>query len=464
MKRNFFLYLMIGFTTTLVVMVVFSLISFQRMNTMIRYSNQVEHTYKVMGTLKSLSDVITEAETSIRGFVITKDSSYLVPMDQIKSEYKGLVTELGKLITDNPRQENRLAMIRSTLQLRIQLLESLEQSVDADSSQKDILQRVAKGRDLMASFKENLALMEAEEQHLLKERFQQKERFQKLTPRTFRIVTAIVGIVFLASFILLVKAMLDRFRFQQELQEQLLSLKQSNDELTQLAFAASHDLQEPVRKIRTFSDRLKIRQKDRLDEEGQMILSRIDASGKKLQGMLEDISTYMNLLEWKEKEVLISTKKLWEEVVNEQQDRINKLKATIEIGNLPDLHIYPEQVYTMFKALLDNALWYHKEDVPPVISITHHEVDVNELNVKGLPTLQKHYHAITIQDNGIGFENEYKEKVFQLFRRLHSQEERSGKGIGLAICQRVMANHNGVIDAFAEVNQGAAFTMYFPKD
>ena len=464
MKRNIFLYLMIGFTTTLIGMVIFSLLSFQRMNSMIRYSDQVEHTYQVIGQLKSLSDLISGAETSMRGFVITRDSSYAVSMDSVRNQYTQILGELATLVSDNKLQQNRLAMIRSTLQLRLQLLESLEYSMENDSSQRVILQRVAKGRDLMASFHENLNLMEADETALLKQRFEQKERFQRLTSRSFRTAAAIVGFIFLGFFILLVKAILDRFRFQQQLQEQLLSLKQSNDELTQLAFAASHDLQEPVRKIRTFTDRLRIRQKDNMDGEGQMILERIDASGKRLQGMLEDISTYMNLLEWEEEAVPVSIKKLWEEVLAAEQPRIQELQATISLGDMPDLEIYPAQVKKMFHALLDNALTYNKEGKAPVISITHQEVDVKDIGIKSLPTLQKHYHAITIQDNGIGFENEFKEKVFQLFRRLHTQEERSGKGIGLAICQRVMANHNGVIDAHALVNKGAAFTMYFPKD
>lgn len=464
MKRNIFLYLMIGFTTTLIVMVIFSLLSFQRMNSMIRYSNQVEHTYKVIGSLKSLSDLISGAETSMRGFIITRDSSYIVPMDSVRREYNQNLLELGQLVSDNRRQQNRLAMIKSTLQLRLQLLESIESSIENDSSHHSILQRVAKGRDLMASFHENLDLMEAEEAGLLDQRFQQKERFQKLTSRTFRTAAAIVGIIFLGFFVLLVKAMLDRFRFQQELQEQLLSLKQSNDELSQLAFASSHDLQEPVRKIRTFTDRLRIRQKERLDEEGKMILDRMDVSGKRLQGMLEDISTYMNLLEWKEEAVPMNIRKLWEEVLSEDQERINETGASIAIGEMPDLEVYPSMVKKMFRALLDNALTYHKEGVNPIVIITHKELNVNDIKVKGLPTLQKHYHAITIEDNGIGFENDFKEKVFQLFRRLHTQEDRSGKGIGLAICQRVMANHNGVIDAHAVVNKGAAFTMYFPKD
>lgn len=464
MKRNIFLYLIIGFTTTLITMVVFSLISFQRMNDMIRYSTQVEHTYEVMGKMKSLSDVITEAETAVRGYVITQDTSYLISMNQVRAEYEVLLEDMRVLTADNPRQKIRMAMIQSTLQLRVHLLESLTQAVQQNSGRKAILQRVAKGRDLMESFKDDLQLMEMEEQKLLNERHAQKERYQKLTPRTFRMVSGIVGVVFLVSFILLIKAMLDRFKFQQELQEQLLALRQSNDELTQLAFAASHDLQEPVRKIRTFTDRLQLKQRDRLDDEGKMILTRIDASGKKLQGMLEDISTFMNLQEKNERPVLIDTRRLWEECAIEYATVISHTNAVLDIGDLPELELYPSQAKIMFKALLDNALAYRKFGEAPFITVRSKIVEVNQLEVDRLPTLQKHYYAITIEDNGIGFDNEFKIKVFQLFRRLHTQEDRSGKGIGLAICQRVMANHNGAIDVLAETGRGAAFTLYFPKD
>lgn len=464
MKRNIFLYLMIGFTTTLVIMVIFSLISFQRMNSMMRYSSQVEHTYKVMGHLSGIGNTITSIESSMRGFVITKDSTYILTRDSLKHRYNQHLEQLRQLIEDDSQQKIRLAMIRSTVQLRLQLLESMDIYVDMDANRPEILKRVAKGRELMTSFREILNLMQKEEEELLKKRFEQKERFKQLTSQGFRAVAAIVGIIFLAFFVLLVKAILDRFKFQQELQEQLLSLKQSNDELTQLAFAASHDLQEPVRKIRTFTDRLRLRQQDRLDEEGQMILSRIDASGKRLQDMLIDISTYMNLLESESTTTRVSLKNLWEEIIAEEAVRIHKLKATVVVGNMPVLEVYPEQIRKMFRALLENALSYNKEDVSPIITITHREVDQKEIDVKGLPNLQQHYHAITIEDNGIGFDNEYKVKIFQLFRRLHTQEDRSGKGIGLAICQRVMANHNGVIDAYGDVTKGAAFTLYFPKD
>lgn len=463
MKRNFFIYLMVGFTTTLVVMVVLSLTSFQQMNTMFRYSNQVEHTYDVMGQMKTLSDIMSEAESSVRGFVITKDSSYLGPLGVVKKEYPLIIKQLEELTADNSLQMNRLAMIRSTLQLRVSILESLPVLVQQGAGQDVILQRFAKGRDLMDSFKENLGIMEQEEARLLEERSRQKEKFQRLTPRLLRIVSAIVGVLFMASFIFLVRAILDRFRFQQELQEQLIVLKQSNDELTQLAFAASHDLQEPVRKIRTFVDRLQLRQKSRLDQEGQQILERVDAAAQKLQGMLEDISTYMNLLESTEQVREVSLHKIWMNVVKEMDPQIKDAGATVAVGALPDLEVYPTQVKLMFRALLDNALRYRNPDVPPIITVSSVEVKTEDVEVKGLSSLQRHYYAITIQDNGIGFDNEFKDKIFQLFRKLHVQEGLSGKGLGLAICQRIMANHNGKIDAFASTERGAAFTLYFPR-
>jgi signal transduction histidine kinase len=464
MKRNIFLYLIIGFTTTLIVMVVFSLISFKRMNDMIHYSTQVENTYQVLGKLRNLSDIITEAEAAVRGYVITKDSSYLFPMDSVRALYVDVLNDLRELNPGNSRRESRIAMLQSTIQLRLYMLESLKFAVGQEASPESILDNVTKGRNLMASFKNDLDLMEREEQELLHERFTQKERYQKLTPRTFRIVSGVVGLIFLISFTLIVKAMLDRFRFQQELQEQLLAIKQRNDELTQLAFAASHDLQEPVRKIRTFTDRLLIRQQDRLDEEGKMILSRVDYSAKKLQGMLEDISTFMSLQEENEKIQLTDTRKLWEEAIRDYANLIADTKAEIEISDLPWLELYPMQTKIMFKALLDNSLAYRKVDESPKIRISAKVVEGADLKIDHLPSLQKHYHAITIEDNGIGFDNAFKLKVFQLFRRLHTQEDRSGKGIGLAICQRVMANHNGAIDVFAEPGRGAAFTLYFPKD
>ncbi|HEY8398467.1 MAG TPA: CHASE3 domain-containing protein [Flavihumibacter sp.] len=464
MKRNIFLYLIIGFTTTLIVMVVFSLISLKRMNDMIHYSTQVENTYQVLGKLRNLSDIITEAEAAVRGYVITKDSSYLFPMDSVRALYVDVLNDLRELNPGNSRRESRIAMLQSTIQLRLYMLESLKFAVGQEASPESILDNVTKGRNLMASFKNDLDLMEREEQELLHERFTQKERYQKLTPRTFRIVSGVVGLIFLISFTLIVKAMLDRFRFQQELQEQLLAIKQRNDELTQLAFAASHDLQEPVRKIRTFTDRLLIRQQDRLDEEGKMILSRVDYSAKKLQGMLEDISTFMSLQEENEKIQLTDTRKLWEEAIRDYANLIADTKAEIEISDLPWLELYPMQTKIMFKALLDNSLAYRKVDESPKIRISAKVVEGADLKIDHLPSLQKHYHAITIEDNGIGFDNAFKLKVFQLFRRLHTQEDRSGKGIGLAICQRVMANHNGAIDVFAEPGRGAAFTLYFPKD
>lgn len=361
-------------------------------------------------------------------------------------------------------QVRRLAMVRNTAQLRVGLLETSIPLFNEGGYDSIKIERMQKGRYLMESFKVGLMEMKAQEEQYLKKKFLQKELYQKLTPSIFKQVTGLVGLVFLILFILLVRALVQRYRFQQELEEQVQALKQSNADLTQLAFAASHDLQEPVRKIRTFSDRLLLKQQENLNEEGRMILSRIDYSAKRLQGMLEDISTYMNLVDSEETKEKQPVRKLVEEVVRSFDEVISEKKGVITIGNLPDLEVYPNQFKSLFRSLIDNSLKFSQDKISPAIVIFSEQVDNRQLKDTGLPHLNKDYFAISIRDNGIGFENEFREKIFRLFRRLHSHDTISGKGIGLAICQRVMTNHNGFITAEGKPGEGATFTAYFPRN
>ena len=165
----------------------------------------------------------------------------------------------------------------------------------------------------------------------------------------------------------------------------------------------------------------------------------------------------------REEKKLVSLKKIIEEAKDNFSDNISQKNAMITIGNMPELWVYPSQVRSMFRALIDNALKYSKAGQSPSITIYSEQIEGRRLGT-AVPHLDKTYNAITIQDNGIGFDIEFRDKIFQIFRRLHTQENFSGKGIGLAICQRVMANHNGVIIADAKPGEGASFTLLFPRD
>ncbi|WP_256381575.1 CHASE3 domain-containing protein [Flavihumibacter sp. ZG627] len=430
---------------------------------MISYSDQVEKTFRVMNKMEGLNSLMKEAETAVRGYIITRDSIYLEPLTIAKNEIPATFEEVKKLVADNDVQRTRMGLIQNAARMRIQVLESSVHMVNAEAYDSVKNDHMMQGRNLMESFKLGMNKMMEYEQKQLVDNYQQKDIYQRMAPTMFRWVFGLVGLAFLILFILLLREFFKRLKYQEELQLQLMALKQSHAELTQLAFAASHDLQEPVRKIRTFSDRLIYKQKEKLDEDGKKILQRIDVSARRLQGMLEDVSGYMNLIDSREEKKLVSVKKIIEEVRDNFRDSISQKNAMITIGNMPELWVYPAQVRSMFRAFIDNALKYSKTGQSPAIIIYSEQIEGRRLG-NTFPHLDKTYTAITIKDNGIGFDNEFRDKIFQIFRRLHTQESFSGKGIGLAICQRVMANHNGVILADAKPGEGATFTLLFPRD
>ena len=463
MRKSSILYLLTGFILTLGVLSFFSWMSYQRLNAMISYSDQVEKTFRIMNAMEGLSRVVADAETSVRGYVITGDSIYLEPLKRAQLEMPHLIDTLRELVKDNTVQKSRLGLVRNAAILRIQLLENSIALVDNGVFDSVKTSHMMKGRSHMASFHLGIQQMMEQEQQMLQESYQQKNFYQSIAPPMFKRVFLLVGIVFLVLLVLLVREFLQRLRFQHELQVQLMALHQSNAELTQLAFAASHDLQEPVRKIRTFLDRLIIKQRDLLNEDGRHMINRIDHSARRLQGMLEDVSNYMNLIDSDEEKVPVSMIRLLEEVREGLKEQITEKKATLHIGQLPEMKAYPQQVRILFRALLDNALKYSKPGMAPVIDIIATEREGSRLG-EAIPHLDKTYDVVMVKDNGIGFDNEFREKIFHLFRRLHTQEKFGGKGIGLATCQRVMANHNGFILADAKPGEGASFTLFFPRD
>lgn len=463
-RKNSLLYLVIGFVLTLVVLGAFVILSNQRLAALIAYSDQVEHTYQVIEKIEILSNRAKDAETAVRGYILTKDSSYLAPLFLARRELPSILDSLKLLTADNKMQLGRLGMLGNTLSLRMKILEDALPMVNNGSYTKVMITKMEKGKQMMETFRNELDIIRKEEKSLLHERYIQKENYQKLTPNIFRQMSFLVGIISLVLFILLILELLRRLRFQKALQQQVDAIKQSNDELTQLAFAASHDLQEPVRKMRIFADRLLMKQKQVLPAEELMILGRIDVSARRLQGMLEDISNYMNLISSEEKKITISAETIVAEVIQKNEDRIKESGASIQINPLPELLVYHNQLVILFQALLDNAIKFSKPGIPPTIILYSETLKGERLNDLIETPVHTNYRVIHFSDNGIGFDNAYREKMFRLFRRLHNNEELAGKGIGLAICQRVMSNHQGFIIADGRPGEGARFMLFFPMD
>ncbi len=249
-----------------------------------------------------------------------------------------------------------------------------------------------------------------------------------------------------------------------ELNKKLLNtiegLKKANKELDRFAFMASHDLQEPLRKIRTFSDRLYIKYKDHLDDDGLLNINRIQKSAVRMEELINDILTFSKLSDQKDFFVETDLNELVKETLEDLQHTIQEKNAEFSIGQLPRLSVNPRLMKPLFFNILSNALKYSKKNVPPLISINSEDFFNDDQNGKTQKPVQ--YCRIYIKDNGIGFEQQYAEQIFEMFQRLHSQAEYKGNGIGLTLCQQIVEKHHGFISALSKVNEGTTFIVSLP--
>lgn len=246
-----------------------------------------------------------------------------------------------------------------------------------------------------------------------------------------------------------------------DLNEANKELQRSNVELEQFAYIASHDLQEPLRKIRIFGKMLLEEESEGLKAAGQDYLGRIIKAADRMNNLIESLldfsrtATSNKIFEEK------SINELVDEVRKELQDVFEEKNAVLEVSPLPRLNVIPFQFKQMLFNILSNSLKYSKEDVSPIIKISYKKVNAEEMSQKSaVPGTE--YCKLTIKDNGIGFESQYTERVFELFQRLHGRNEYSGSGLGLAICKKIVKNHQGFITAEAEPGKGTSIHIYIP--
>ncbi len=235
------------------------------------------------------------------------------------------------------------------------------------------------------------------------------------------------------------------------------SLETANKELDRFAFMASHDMQEPLRKIRTFSDLLAIKHKQQLDDEAQSKIRIIQKAAERMQGLIKDILTFSKISTEKEPFVTIDLGSLVKDVVEELDSAVHEKKAIIDIGPLPALSVNPVLMKSLFLNLIGNAIKYSKPGIPPEIKIYCDNLENDQKK-----NAHTRYYRIFIKDNGIGFHQKYAEQIFDMFKRLHVHTEYEGTGIGLALCKQIMEKHHGYINAVSAENEGATFIISLP--
>lgn len=239
-------------------------------------------------------------------------------------------------------------------------------------------------------------------------------------------------------------------------------LHRSNESLDQFAAVASHDLQEPLRKIKSFGDLLITQYSSRLGD-GVDLLQRMQSAADRMQNLIRDLLTYSRLAKSGGiEQQSVNMRKVVDDVLIDLEVVVAEKRAVVEVGNLPTLPGDAVQLRQLFQNLLSNALKFTKAGRTPCVTVSARPVAPDEKFVEmGLPRGQ--YWQIVVADNGIGFSEKYRERIFGAFERLHSKNSvYAGTGIGLAIVRRVMDNHAGIVTAHATEGEGATFTLYFP--
>ncbi len=241
-----------------------------------------------------------------------------------------------------------------------------------------------------------------------------------------------------------------------EMKVLVAALERSNRDLQDFAYIASHDLQEPLRKIQAFGERLSKKYASSLGEEGQDFLQRMNTSAYRMQAMINDLLAYSRVSTKGDVFSRVDLNRVIREVMLDLELRLHETQGQLFISTLPVIDADPSQMRQLFQNLITNALKFHCPGIPPVVR-------VSIANQPPQPTADgAQMVSISVEDNGIGFEEKYTDRIFQPFQRLHSKNQYEGSGIGLAICRKIVERHGGSITAHSQPGQGSCFIVVIP--
>jgi light-regulated signal transduction histidine kinase (bacteriophytochrome) len=251
--------------------------------------------------------------------------------------------------------------------------------------------------------------------------------------------------------------------YQRDLQQNISLLNKTNQELEQFAYVASHDLQEPLRKISTFSDRLQMKYKEQLPPDAIQLIDRMVSAVSRMRVLINDLLVFSRAGRITPESItLVDMNVLLQEVLTDLEVTLEEKNVTVTYDKLPEIEGSDTSFHQLFQNVLANAIKFASPDRPLVISIRQEVLTGKELGLVKENRWDTLFCRISIADNGIGFDPAFAERIFLIFQRLHGISEYTGTGIGLAICKKIVDSHNGFIFAEGKPGQGATFIIVLP--
>ncbi len=462
-----------GFSLASVILLLDAILGYR--NVLILHENDeaVTHAHSLLGCLSNVLSTLKDAETGQRGYLLTGKSKYLEPYNTARVSLPQELEELQTLIGERSGQQARLTKLRQEID---SLLEQLgrtiklgqDQHFDADQHAA-LIENSKNAMDTIRALGEDM--IQEEEEALARRAEQSRHSFLIAQAAQVGGTALTLGILGLA-YGLVRRELTARARAETELrqahdelerrvQERTVelgtanaALRRSNQDLEQLALIASHDLQEPLRKIQAFGDRLQKHAGEVLDEQGLDYLTRMRTAAARMRTLINDLLTYSRVTTQVRPFQQVDLAAVARETLADLESRIQQSQGRVELGELPTLEADPVQMHELLLNLIGNGLKFHRPGEPPVVRVEGRLLPANEASS---PQCQ-----IIVQDQGIGFDEVYRERIFEVFRRLHGRTEYEGSGIGLAICRKIVERHGGTITAHATPGQGATFIITLP--
>lgn len=436
------------------------------------YTMGLMETQNIIQRTSELYASILERETNVRGYALTGEEKFLTNYRQSIIDAQMLLDKLRDMNAENQVQLENLQTLDRLIRNRV---ETFELTIDYYQEHRTLEgfvnpNRIDSALDGYMTIKQVITLINNEETRIFVEKNRSLLNNINALPFIVGLISLFsisVGLVTLFSIFhynKVQKIASNRIKdYQDQLREHLFLLDDSNKELEQFAYVASHDLQEPLRKITAFSDLLVEQYSDKLDEEGELYLNRITAAANRMRRLITDLLEYSRagrVTNEEEKEV--DLKNIVENVLEDLEIAINEKKAKIEINNLPKVIGKETEYRQVFQNLISNALKFSNPEISPEINIDCTPLVKGEDKKLKILDPELEYNKITVQDNGIGFDEDYSEKIFAIFQRLHGREAFEGTGIGLAISKKIIEKSGGLIFANSKKGHGATFTIYLP--
>lgn len=421
----------------------------------------VAHTGEVLKDVYQLESSLKNCDAAVAKQLIKPDTGAIRKVVASRLLSLHLINSLGVLTLDNKIQQQNINSLKPLIRQRYETwLLLVKQAPILSDLEKDSILTAGKLDDQQIDLL--LQKMSIAEENLLT----QREKAGIETARTsplYLLMTALVTLIFVAFFVyMLYRSFKVTKNLKDEIELKNAVLQRSNRDLEQFAYVASHDLQEPLHKIKAFGERLTAKEQANLSEDGVRMLEKINGFAQRMQRLIDDLLEYSRVTNHKLVLSQVSLNSALQDAVSSLSEQIENSGATITYKDLPTITGYPTQLARMFQNLLSNSIKYARNGVPPVIQITYTIEKGKAIQNVRPGDEEKDFLQLSVSDNGIGFDQQYADKIFVIFQRLHGKSEYEGTGIGLSVVKAVVSNHQGYIQATGKENEGTEFKLFFP--